>query len=58
MPVTSKIAAELTAKVAGMSIDECATRVDEILTTPGSDDDPTLMLELVIGTLKILRIGA
>jgi hypothetical protein len=29
-----------------MSTDECASRVDEIVTTPGSGDNPTLMLEL------------
>jgi hypothetical protein len=46
MPVTSKIAAQLTAKIAGMSIDGRASRADEIVTTPGSGDDPTLMLEL------------
>ena len=45
-PVTSKIAAQLTAKIAGMSIDGRASRADEIVTTPGSGDDPTLMLEL------------
>jgi hypothetical protein len=45
-PVTSKLAHDLTAKVAAMSTDQCTARVDEIVTTPGSGDDPTLMLEL------------
>jgi hypothetical protein len=46
MAVPEKLAQDLTAKIAAMSIDECASRADEILTTPGSGDDPTLMLEL------------
>lgn len=45
-PVTVELAHDLTAKVAGMSTDQCAARVDEIVTTPGSVDDPVLMLEL------------
>jgi hypothetical protein len=45
-PVTAKIATDLRRKIAGMSVDQCAARVDEIVTTPGSGDDPTLMLEL------------
>jgi hypothetical protein len=45
-PVTAKIATDLTRKIAGMSVDQCASRADEIVTTPGSGDDPTLMLEL------------
>jgi hypothetical protein len=44
--VTAKIATDLTRKIAGMSVDQCAARVDEIVATPGSGDDPTLMLEL------------
>jgi hypothetical protein len=46
MAVTEKLAHDLTAKIAAMSIDQCAARADEILTTPGSCDDPTLTLEL------------
>jgi hypothetical protein len=46
-PVTAKIATDSTRKIAGMSVDQCAARVDEIVTTPGSRDDPTLMLELI-----------
>jgi hypothetical protein len=45
-PVAAETAAALTRKIAGMSLAECTTRVDEILTTPGSGDDPTLTLEL------------
>jgi hypothetical protein len=45
-PVTAKIATDLTRKVAAMSTDQCASRADEIVTTPGSGDDPALMLEL------------
>jgi hypothetical protein len=45
-PVTAETAAALTRKIEGMSTDECAARVDEIVTTPGSGNDPTLMLEL------------
>jgi hypothetical protein len=45
-PVTAKMATDLTRKIAGMSVDQCAARVDEIVTTLGSGDDPTLMLEL------------
>jgi hypothetical protein len=45
-PVTAKIATDLTRKVAAMTGDARAARADEIVTTPGSGDDPTLMLEL------------
>ncbi len=45
-PFTAKLAHDLTAKVAAMSTDECTARVDEIVTTPGSGDDTTLILEL------------
>jgi hypothetical protein len=44
-PVTAKIATDLT-RSAGMFVDECGARVDEIVTMPGSGDDPTPMLEL------------
>jgi hypothetical protein len=45
MAVTEKLAHDLTAKIAAMSIEQRA-RADEILTTPSSGDDPVLMLEL------------
>jgi hypothetical protein len=45
-PITAKIAADLTRKIAAMSLGQCAARADEILTTPGSGDDLVLMLEL------------
>jgi hypothetical protein len=44
--VTAKTAADLTRKIAGMSVAECTARADEILTTPGSGNDPALTLEL------------
>ena len=43
---TAQIAASLTQKVAAMSPAQCASRADQILTAPGSGDDPVLMLEL------------
>jgi hypothetical protein len=46
VPITAKIAADLTRKIRGMSVDECTARVDEIVTTPRSGEDPALMLEL------------
>ena len=46
MAVPAKVADAPTRKVAAMSVDECAARADEILTTLRSGDDPTLMLEL------------
>lgn len=45
-PVTAKIAADLTRKVAAMSDQDRTARIDQIVTTPGSGDDPAQMLEL------------
>jgi hypothetical protein len=46
MAVPEKLAQDLTAKIAAMSINQCDQRADEILTTLRSGDDPALMLEL------------